>query len=145
MEKGRPVEVSINSRIVVDAAYFKETNPNYKRPSITKPSKQTSSSNIWISMDLDGTSESSSDVVKSIGKNSAEVAGDDVLICSPTVLGFSLNKKLWRKHPGFQYICGPCPADTPTVEFAVDDIMDIKWQPAALAHLQIPEKKKKAI
>jgi hypothetical protein len=28
---------------------------------------------------------------------------------------------------------------------AVDDIEDIKWQPAALAHLQIPDKKKKAI
>ena len=37
------------------------------------------------------------------------------------------------------------PTETSTVEFAVDDIEDIKWQPAALAHLQIPDKKKKAI
>ncbi|KFY50097.1 hypothetical protein V495_00352 [Pseudogymnoascus sp. VKM F-4514 (FW-929)] len=76
--------------------------------------------------DVDGTTETSTDVVKSIGKESAEVAGDDVLLCSPTVLGFSLDRKLW-------------------LEFAIDDIEDIKWQPAALAHLQIPDKKKKAI
>lgn len=47
-----------------------------------------------------GTTETATDVVKSIGKESAEVAGDDVLLCSPTVFGFSLDKKLWRKHPG---------------------------------------------
>lgn len=30
-------------------------------------------------------------------------------------------------------------------EFAIDDIRDIEWQPEALSHLQIPQKKKKAI
>ncbi|KFY02822.1 hypothetical protein V490_00390 [Pseudogymnoascus sp. VKM F-3557] len=124
MEKGRPIEVTIKGRIIVDPAHFRETNPNYKRPSISEPSK--SSSDIWLSFDLDGTTVTSTDVVKSIGKESAEVAGDDVLLCSPTVLGFSLDRKLW-------------------LEFAVDDIEDITWQPAALAHLQIPDKKKKAI
>ncbi|KAL5344673.1 hypothetical protein ACLOAV_010365 [Pseudogymnoascus australis] len=124
MEKGRPIEVTIKGRIIVDPAHFRETNPNYKRPSISEPSK--SSSDIWLSFDLDGTTVTSTDVVKSIGKESAEVAGDDVLLCSPTVLGFSLDRKLW-------------------LEFAVDDIEDITWQPAGLAHLQIPDKKKKAI
>ncbi|ELR04587.1 hypothetical protein GMDG_06869 [Pseudogymnoascus destructans 20631-21] len=124
MEKGRPIEVTIKGRIMVDPAHFRETNPNYKKPSISEPSK--SSSNIWLSFDLDGTTVTSADVVKCIGKSSAEVAGDDVLLCSPTVLGFSLDRNLW-------------------LEFAVGDIEDIKWQPAALAHLQIPDKKKKAI
>ncbi|OBT86393.1 hypothetical protein VE02_05287 [Pseudogymnoascus sp. 03VT05] len=124
MEKGRPIEVTINGRIMVDPAHFKETNPNYKKPSITEPSM--SATDIWLFLDVGGTTETSTDVVKNIGKKSAEVAGDDVLLCSPTVLGFSLDKKLW-------------------LEFAVDDIEDIKWQPAALAHLQIPDKKKKAI
>lgn len=97
MEKGRPIEVTINGRIVVDPAHFRETNPNYKRPSISESSK--SSSDIWLFIDVDGTTVTSTDVVKSIGKESAEVAGDDVLMCSPTVLGFSLDRKLWRKHP----------------------------------------------
>ncbi|OBT82974.1 hypothetical protein VE02_08457 [Pseudogymnoascus sp. 03VT05] len=124
MEKGRPIEVTINGQIMVDPAHFKETNPNYKKPSISEPSK--SATDIWLFLDVGDTTETSTDVVKSIRKESAEVAGDDVLLCSPTVLSFSLDKKLW-------------------LEFAVDDIEDIKWQPAALAHLQIPNKKKKAI
>lgn len=97
MEKGRPIEVTIKGRIMVDPAHFKEINPNYKRPSISEPSK--SSSNIWLFLNVEGTTETSGDVVKSIGKESAEVAGDDVLLCCPTVLGFSFERKLWRKHP----------------------------------------------
>lgn len=98
VEKGRPIEVTIKGQIMVDPAHFRETNPNYKRPSISEPSR--SSSDIWLFFDVDGTTVTSADVVKSIGKSLAEVAGDDVLLCSPTVLGFSLDRKLWRKHPG---------------------------------------------
>ncbi|KAL2380145.1 hypothetical protein RJZ90_004791 [Blastomyces dermatitidis] len=89
MEKGRPIEVTIN-------AHFKETNPNYKKPSISEPSR--SATDIWLFLDVEGTTEISTDVIKSIGKESADMAGDDVLLCNPTVLGFSLDKKLWHKH-----------------------------------------------
>jgi hypothetical protein len=92
MEKGRLIEVTIKGRIMVDPAHFRETNPNYKRPSISEPSK--SASDIWLFFDVDGTTVTSADVVKSIRKSSAEVARDDVLLCSLTVLGFSLNRKL---------------------------------------------------
>ncbi|KAF8847418.1 hypothetical protein BDZ45DRAFT_754927 [Acephala macrosclerotiorum] len=33
MKKGKPIEISINGRIMVDAAMFQEVNPNYVRPS----------------------------------------------------------------------------------------------------------------
>ena len=97
MEKGRLIEVTINSRIMVDLAHFKETNPNYKKPCISEPSKSTT--DIWLFLDVGGTTETSTDVVKNIRKESAKVARDDVLLYSLTVLGFSLNRKLWRKHP----------------------------------------------
>ena len=97
MEKGRLIKVTIKGRIMVDPAHFRETNPNYKRPSISEPSK--SSSDIWLFFNVDGTTVTSIDVVKSIRKELAEVARDDVLLCSPTVLSFSLNRKLWHKHP----------------------------------------------
>lgn len=38
IEKGRLVKVTINGQIMVDLAYFRETNLNYKRPSINEPS-----------------------------------------------------------------------------------------------------------
>ncbi|KAL2371061.1 hypothetical protein RJZ57_004498 [Blastomyces gilchristii] len=81
---------------MVDPAHFKETNPNYKKPSISEPSR--SATDIWLFLDVEGTTEISTDVIKSIGKESADMAGDDVLLCNPTVLGFSLDKKLWHKH-----------------------------------------------
>lgn len=40
--------------------------------------------------------------------DSAKINEDDLLICSPTVLGFSLSNKYW-------------------LEFAVDNISDISW------------------
>jgi hypothetical protein len=43
-------------------------------------------------------------------------------------------------------ILKPCVANEFDVaEFAVDDIKDIEWQPKALSHLQMPQKKKRAI
>ncbi|CZR66033.1 uncharacterized protein PAC_15933 [Phialocephala subalpina] len=126
MKKNRPVKLFVNSRIIVDAAYFREANPNYAKPSIDEHNKESSSNHGWLYLGGDDDSEKSSDSVKSNGMEPSDVKGDDLLICSPTVLGFSLGIKLWA-------------------EFAVDDVRDIEWQPAALTHLQIPQKKKRAI
>jgi hypothetical protein len=43
MKKGRPVKLFVNSRIMVDAAYFREANPNYARASIEESDKESSS------------------------------------------------------------------------------------------------------
>jgi hypothetical protein len=37
--KGRPMEVFVNSRIIIDALYSREVNPNYARSCITEPDK----------------------------------------------------------------------------------------------------------
>ncbi|CAL3963695.1 unnamed protein product [Diplocarpon coronariae] len=113
------------NRIMVDAIYFREANLNYARASIDEPDKESSSLSGWTILGSDD-SEKSPDAVKKTGMEPSDVKGDDLLICSPTLLGFSLGNKLWA-------------------EFAIDDIRDIEWQPEALSHLQIPQKKKKAI
>jgi hypothetical protein len=41
IEKSRVVEIFVESRVVVDAAYFREENPKYTRPSI-KESNESS-------------------------------------------------------------------------------------------------------
>jgi hypothetical protein len=87
---------------MVNLAYFKETNLNYKKPSISKPSKSTT--NIWLFLDVGGTTKTSIDIVKSIRKELTKVARDDVLLCSLMVLSFSLNKKLWHKHPNLVWL-----------------------------------------
>jgi hypothetical protein len=39
IKKGRVVEIFIKSRVVVDAPYFREENPNYSRPSIKESNR----------------------------------------------------------------------------------------------------------
>ncbi|CAG8981309.1 hypothetical protein HYALB_00005109 [Hymenoscyphus albidus] len=84
---------------------FQELNPNYARPSVFKSS---GSIDIWELM-LDD--DPSTQLDESALKRSVDLDrldAEDLLICSPTVLGFSLKDHLW-------------------LEFAVADISDISW------------------
>jgi hypothetical protein len=94
MKKNRPVKLFVNSRIIVDAAYFQEANPNYAKVSIDKSNKESSSIDGWMIFRDKDDSKKSSDSVKSNRMKPLEVKGDDLLICSPTVLRFSLGIKM---------------------------------------------------
>ncbi|OBT39802.1 hypothetical protein VE00_09661 [Pseudogymnoascus sp. WSF 3629] len=122
MKKKKPVEIFINSRIMVDAASFQEINPNYTRPSIFKSSD---SIDLWLILDA----ASSNQIDESAMKSSMDLDAlidEDFLICSPTVLGFSLNDKLW-------------------LEFAVADILEISWNGSLFNQVAIPSRSKKLI
>jgi hypothetical protein len=70
-EAGRPVQKSINGRVMIDAAFFQEINPDSSsRPHVTKP-----------------------ELLK--------LGEDELLICCPTVPGFSFGNKLWGKILSF--------------------------------------------
>ena len=95
IEKERVIEINIKSRVVVDAAYFREENPNYTRPSI----KESDEGLPVIDLaDLAEKPSSPAESSKSNGMDPSEVKGDDLLICSPTIPGFSLGDKRWGKH-----------------------------------------------
>jgi hypothetical protein len=101
MKKKAPVKVFVDSRIMVDAAYFREANPNYARPSINDPDRAGGPAPpgvTWVVFEPEDTRNRSSDSVRSNGMDPSEVKGDDLLICSPTVLGFSLGNKLWGER-----------------------------------------------
>ncbi|ELR10095.1 hypothetical protein GMDG_04495 [Pseudogymnoascus destructans 20631-21] len=122
MKKKKPVEIFINSRIMIDAASFQEINPNYTRPSIFKGSD---SIDLWLIVDP----ASSNQIDESAMKSSMDLdalTDEDFLICSPTVLGFSLNDKLW-------------------LEFAVADISEISWNESLFNQVAIPSRSKKLI
>ncbi len=99
IEKGRVVEIFIKSRVVVDAAYFREENPNYARPNIKEsnggPPPPLSS---WTLFDPDEIDEEGPSPAKGNGMDPSEVKGDDLLICSPTVPGFSLGNSRWGEY-----------------------------------------------
>ncbi len=89
----RTVEFFVDSRIMVDAAFFRKINPNYSRPHITEAADMES---IDLSLFMFNVSESEPDNhVQSNGREPADMKENDLLICSPTVYGFSFNDKIW--------------------------------------------------
>lgn len=95
MRKGQPIKVPVNSRIMIDAVFFQEANPNHTRPSINQSVKQDSSDWPWIIFESDDHFTNQSDQLKSNGKDPAEMDEDDSVLCSPNVPGFSYGNKLW--------------------------------------------------
>ena len=85
------VRVPVNSRIMIDAKQFRKSNPSYPRL-FTKKSGSTVdlSFGLWSSTD-----QADSERVRSNGVDRGHLNDADLLICSPTVLGFSLGDKFW--------------------------------------------------
>jgi hypothetical protein len=77
IEKDKVVQKFVDCRVVIDAAFFQELNPNNSRPRITEP--------IGTDLILDNSLEA------------LVLTEDELLICCPTVPGFSLGDKLWRE------------------------------------------------
>lgn len=100
IEKGRVVEIFIKSRVVVDAAYFQEENPNYTRPAIKESNRGPPPPSSWTFIGLDDGDETGKELsqVKDNGMDPSEVEGDDLLVCSLTVPGFSLGTSRWGEH-----------------------------------------------
>lgn len=78
IEKGEYVEVLVDSRIMVDVAYFRKINPNYTRPHINELARPSSSSDTYVFFFSD-------------------IEAEEVKICSQTVCGWSFGNKRWRK------------------------------------------------
>ena len=85
-EKGIIHNWFVKGRIMVDAVFFRRVNPNYDRPRVEQS---------WWSdfLGLDDAEEN----IKNSDVPPDELEDHDLLVCSPTVLGFSLNDKKWRR------------------------------------------------
>jgi hypothetical protein len=105
--RGELVATSISSRIMVDAAQFRKINPNYVRPRVIKTanSRRRDSNSFDLSnwLDDDGPRgpppSPRADPVKVDDVDVDMQDENNLIICSPTVLGYSLNDKFWCKNP----------------------------------------------
>lgn len=96
------VRKTIDSRIMIDAQQFRKSIPSYPR-FFTKKSDFEVDVSLFVS-----SRESNSPRVKSNGSIPGEMKEDDLLICSPTVMGFSLADKFWGKLGDcLLYFCWP--------------------------------------
>jgi hypothetical protein len=124
MREGEPVEVRIDCRIMVDAACFRKMNPNYFRPTVVidrdhrynlspflelswdvlsdGASSKASSDDALIATSFDLASRTSPHQPKGSVVEQAETTDECLLICCPTVPGFSLKDKMWGKILPFE-------------------------------------------
>ncbi|KAI9692065.1 MAG: hypothetical protein M1812_008540, partial [Candelaria pacifica] len=121
-EKGKYIKVLMDSHIMIDAAYFHKINPNYTRLHINELARPSSSNNICSLFFFNTKTKE----VKSNGLDVTTMSEDDLMTCSQTVYGWSFSNKRW-------------------LEFVVDDIKDIVWNPSAFDNLAIPVMNKKVI
>lgn len=85
------VKVPVSGRIMVDASLFRKIHPSYPRLQAKKT--QVFDLSTWTYQ---------SETVSRVRSNSmdpSEMKEDDLIICRPTVLGFSLSEKLWGILP----------------------------------------------
>ncbi|GBF63954.1 hypothetical protein TMEN_6622 [Trichophyton mentagrophytes] len=115
-----PFKFHVTGRVMVDALAFKEMNPNYGFSQV----KEESSDGYHFSR---YEREKYQKKVKSRNLDSKNMTAREYILCSPTVLGFSLSKRVWA-------------------EFSVSNIRHIDWSKlSSFDHLEIPKGKKNMI
>jgi hypothetical protein len=81
MYEGDLVTVSVDGRVIVDADFFWKMNPIYSRPRANLAESRIRNASSGLPPPLE-------DV------ELAKLREDDLLLCCPTVLGFSFSEKL---------------------------------------------------
>lgn len=105
---GQLVKIPVIGRVMVDAKYFEEANPNHSKAQVEQsgPPHAFIPGMCYVLGDEDLKSKSAR--VQSNGTNDAHIFDEDLLLCSPTVPGFSYAKKIWGTHhqlDGESYLC----------------------------------------
>ena len=98
--KGEPFKFSVKGRIMVDPIAFKEHNPNYERPRVDGLSgRDILGIRNDVLNDILAEGLGLTDDIKQGGdKNkTSEMKDEEFLVCGPTVLGFSLDRRAWGK------------------------------------------------
>ena len=139
MRKGVPIKLHVSSRVMVDAVSLKEANPNYSIPKIQESSDGVHDFAILTWEDLSSTA-SQSTVERTL--SAQDIQHEDLLICSPTVLGYSLQDKLWRTEINLPFRNGVVSDTLNIVEFAVAELKSIEWDSMPFESLELkPERK----
>ncbi len=95
MEEGEPVKVSVDSRIMLDAAFFRKMNPNYARPQPGELVKKRTEDDGYLEMYSEPSKKRTLDQIKDNGVEPTQIEENKLLICCPTIPGFGLGDKLW--------------------------------------------------
>ncbi|KAL4931021.1 P-loop containing nucleoside triphosphate hydrolase protein [Aspergillus undulatus] len=126
MKEGKPVQININSRVAVDAAFSREMRPNYSRPYIQGIWQKSSGMQMHMDPFLDGDRRSEKEGMRQKGIELQQMVDEDFLVCCPTVRCFSFTEKAF-------------------LECAVADLHEAEWNPKAFDCLKIPQDTKQIL
>jgi hypothetical protein len=97
MYRGKPVRVTVDGRVMIDSDFFWKMNPNYSRPRADL-AEMSRDRVVRLGGPPPLPPQSSRNIIQGEDVEPAELTEDDLLICCPTVLGFSYNKKIWGEY-----------------------------------------------
>lgn len=94
IKEGEAFTVSVDSRIMLDAACFRRMNSNYIRSQSNELLKKKTDNNEFIELFSESFNKESLNRIKDNGLEPAQVEEKDLLIYCPTVPGLGLGDKL---------------------------------------------------
>ena len=99
MKDGEPMKMNINSCVGVDAAFFNAMQPNYSRPRVHDKLAPKTDGIAIIDLGSLFDDDRTRDMEKLRGNSTElhQLSEDELLICSPTVRGFSFQEKLFSE------------------------------------------------
>ena len=100
--KGEPFKFSVKGRVMVDPIAFKEHNPNYERPRVDGLSgRDILGIRNDVLNEIFAEGLELTDDMKHGGEKdkTGKMKDEEYLVCGPTVLGFSLDRRAWGKAP----------------------------------------------
>lgn len=89
---------SVSGRVMVDAASFRERNPNYFFPHLDDKSSE---GGIGLSIFDSGSEDDGSENGREVTKRKITCSADDLLVCSETVYAFCFQTKRWGQYMSF--------------------------------------------
>lgn len=93
MKNGKPLALNIDSRVAIDAALFREMEPNYRRPRVSDCWEDPTIIHGMSLREIERREEL--ERLKGNGKDKHSMTDDEFLICCPTVRCFSFNEKMF--------------------------------------------------
>lgn len=110
MKDRETVTVSVDSRVMLEAAFLRKMNPNYTRPQPNELFRNETERNRYFEYYSESSSEGRPDRIKGNGVEPTDIEEKDLFICCPTVPGFSLGDRLWSMIVSL--LCyGSCPSN----------------------------------
>ncbi len=109
----KTVKFSAKGRLMVDSLTFREHNPNYNSPRVIGSVGRAIGGIRARMNDLGGELVDNTNNIFAAEPRSYIISDpdkmqdNDLLICSPTVLGFSLEKRIWGQLPNVESIVKP--------------------------------------